>query len=91
MPYSNKLVCVSLQTGNQEDIAKYSKRTIRVTQQHNDECKRLLNLMGVPVINVSQLVLTCNGLVLSQQGSVSVTCGFRAGLLSSQTSMGLCC
>ncbi|DBA88491.1 hypothetical protein WJX79_008640 [Trebouxia sp. C0005] len=39
------------EAGNQEDIAKYSKRTVRVTQQHNDECKRLLTLMGVPIIN----------------------------------------
>ena len=42
-----------IQTGNAEDIAKYSKRTVRVTQQHNDECKRLLTLMGVPIVNVS--------------------------------------
>ena len=44
-------VC-SLQTGNEEDIAKYSKRTIRVTQQHSEECKRLLELMGVPIVVV---------------------------------------
>lgn len=42
-----------LQAGNAEDVAKYAKRTVRVTQQHNDECKRLLELMGVPIINVS--------------------------------------
>ncbi len=46
-----------MQAGNQEDIAKYSKRTVRVTQQHNDECKRLLTLMGVPIINVSLAML----------------------------------
>ncbi len=46
-----------MQAGNQEDIAKYSKRTVRVTQQHNDECKRLLTLMGVPIINVSFAML----------------------------------
>ena len=33
-------------------MAKYSKRTVRVTQQHNEECRRLLRLMGVPVIEV---------------------------------------
>ena len=43
----------ALQVGNAEDVAKYAKRTVRVTQQHNDECKRLLELMGVPIINVS--------------------------------------
>lgn len=44
-----------MQAGNAEDVAKYAKRTVRVTQQHNDECKRLLELMGVPIINVSFL------------------------------------
>jgi flap endonuclease-1 len=38
------------EAGNQEDIEKYSKRTVRVTREHNEECKRLLKLMGVPVI-----------------------------------------
>lgn len=38
------------EAGNQEDIEKYSKRTVRVTREHNEECKRLLRLMGVPVI-----------------------------------------
>lgn len=52
-----KLHLVMVQAGNQEDIAKYSKRTVRVTQQHNDECKRLLTLMGVPIINVSIAML----------------------------------
>ena len=44
---------MGVQAGNAEDVAKYAKRTVRVTQQHNDECKRLLSLMGVPIINVS--------------------------------------
>ena len=58
-----------MQTGNQEDIAKYSKRTIRVTQQHNDECKRLLTLMGVPIINVSPIMLKLHAKL---QGRMSV-------------------
>lgn len=36
-------------------MAKYSKRTVRVTQQHNEECRRLLRLMGVPVVVVRAL------------------------------------
>ena len=40
------------QTGTAEEVEKYSKRTVRVTRQHNDECKRLLTLMGVPIIEV---------------------------------------
>ena len=39
------------QAGNQEDVEKYSKRTVRVTREHNEECKRLLRLMGVPVLD----------------------------------------
>mmetsp|Transcript_8460 Transcript_8460/g.25346 ORF Transcript_8460/g.25346 Transcript_8460/m.25346 type:complete len:388 (+) Transcript_8460:369-1532(+) len=38
------------ETKTAEEIEKYSKRTVRVTRQHNDECKRLLTLMGVPII-----------------------------------------
>ncbi|KAL6495028.1 Elongation of fatty acids protein 2 [Orobanche gracilis] len=40
----------ALETGNKEDIEKFSKRTVKVTKQHNEDCKRLLRLMGVPVI-----------------------------------------
>ncbi|EFN50740.1 hypothetical protein CHLNCDRAFT_37697 [Chlorella variabilis] len=38
------------EAGNAEDVEKYSKRTVRVTREHNEECKRLLRLMGVPVL-----------------------------------------
>lgn len=40
----------AMETGNKEDIEKFSKRTVKVTKQHNDDCKKLLRLMGVPVI-----------------------------------------
>lgn len=38
--------------GEQENIDKFSKRLVKVTKQHNDECKKLLTLMGVPYIEV---------------------------------------
>ncbi|CAN6469612.1 unnamed protein product [Victoria cruziana] len=38
------------ETGVREDIEKYSKRTVKVTNKHNEDCKRLLRLMGVPVV-----------------------------------------
>lgn len=38
------------ESGVQEDVDKYSRRLVKVTQQHNDDCKELLRLMGVPVI-----------------------------------------
>nr|KJB72950.1 hypothetical protein B456_011G205800 [Gossypium raimondii] len=41
----------AMETGNKEDIEKFSKRTVKVTRQHNEDCKRLLRLMGVPVID----------------------------------------
>ncbi|BBH06412.1 5'-3' exonuclease family protein [Prunus dulcis] len=45
-------LAAAVEVGNKEDIEKYSKRTVKVTKQHNDDCKRLLRLMGVPVIEV---------------------------------------
>ncbi|PHT41455.1 Flap endonuclease 1 [Capsicum baccatum] len=38
------------ETGNKEDIEKFSKRTVKVTPQHNEDCKKLLRLMGVPAV-----------------------------------------
>ncbi|KAK9084466.1 hypothetical protein Scep_030937 [Stephania cephalantha] len=40
----------AIETGDKEDIEKFSKRTVKVTKQHNEDCKKLLRLMGVPVI-----------------------------------------
>jgi flap endonuclease-1 len=36
--------------GDEATVEKLSKRTMRVTRQHNEECKRLLRLMGVPIV-----------------------------------------
>ncbi|KAG7107373.1 Flap endonuclease 1 like protein [Verticillium longisporum] len=38
------------ETGTAEDIEKFSRRTVRVTREHNAECQKLLKLMGVPFI-----------------------------------------
>lgn len=38
------------EAGETEDIDKFSKRLVRVTRQHNDECKQLLKLMGIPYV-----------------------------------------
>ncbi|KAM0843554.1 hypothetical protein ACQ4PT_022549 [Festuca glaucescens] len=40
----------AVETGDAEAIEKFSKRTVKVTKQHNEDCKRLLRLMGVPVV-----------------------------------------
>jgi flap endonuclease-1 len=34
-----------------DDINKFSSRLVKVTRQHNEDCKQLLRLMGVPVVN----------------------------------------
>ena len=43
----------SLLTGTAEDIDKLARRQVRVTKEHNEECKKLLSLMGIPVVTVS--------------------------------------
>ncbi|KAK7018086.1 Elongation of fatty acids protein 2 [Paramarasmius palmivorus] len=38
------------EVGTAEDVDRFSRRTVKVTKQHNEECVRLLKLMGIPVI-----------------------------------------
>lgn len=38
------------ETGTAEDVEKFSRRTVRVTREHNQECQQLLKLMGIPYI-----------------------------------------
>ncbi|CAO3643345.1 unnamed protein product [Cunninghamella blakesleeana] len=38
------------ETGTAEDVARFSKRTVRVTTEHNEECRRLLKTMGIPFV-----------------------------------------
>ncbi|QDZ21316.1 XPG/Rad2 endonuclease [Chloropicon primus] len=38
------------EAGDMVAVEKFSKRTMRVTKEHNEECKRLLRLMGVPIL-----------------------------------------
>ncbi|KAK6293216.1 hypothetical protein J4Q44_G00367170 [Coregonus suidteri] len=47
---AEKLLAQAQEAGEQENIDKFSKRLVKVTRQHNDECKKLLTLMGVPYI-----------------------------------------
>ena len=37
--------------GTAEEVDKFSRRTVRVTKEHNEECKKLLRLMGVPHVD----------------------------------------
>mmetsp|Transcript_274 Transcript_274/g.889 ORF Transcript_274/g.889 Transcript_274/m.889 type:complete len:389 (+) Transcript_274:116-1282(+) len=36
--------------GAAAEVEKQAKRNLKVTKEHNEECKRLLRLMGVPVV-----------------------------------------
>ncbi|GHJ84493.1 hypothetical protein NliqN6_0895 [Naganishia liquefaciens] len=38
------------ETGTAEDIDKLARRQVRPTKVHNEECRRLLKLMGIPVV-----------------------------------------
>uniref|UniRef100_A0A4W6D5P9 Flap endonuclease 1 n=1 Tax=Lates calcarifer TaxID=8187 RepID=A0A4W6D5P9_LATCA len=47
---AEKMLAQAQEMGEQENIDKFTKRLVKVTKQHNDECKKLLTLMGVPYI-----------------------------------------
>ncbi|KAG8931896.1 Elongation of fatty acids protein 2 [Tulasnella sp. 418] len=38
------------EVGTTEDVDRFSRRTVKVTKEHNEECRRLLKLMGIPCI-----------------------------------------
>ena len=40
------------ETGTAEDLDRFSRRTVKVTKEHNEECRRLLGLMGIPFVVV---------------------------------------
>ncbi|CAE6493034.1 unnamed protein product [Rhizoctonia solani] len=38
------------EVGTAEDVEKFARRTVRVTREHNEECRKLLELMGIPCV-----------------------------------------
>ncbi|XP_067870242.1 flap endonuclease 1 isoform X2 [Heterodontus francisci] len=47
---AEKQLAEAQETGDTENIERFNKRLVKVTKQHNDECKQLLQLMGIPYI-----------------------------------------
>ncbi|RLN17961.1 flap endonuclease 1-B isoform X1 [Panicum miliaceum] len=43
----------AIEIGDEDSVEKFSKKTVKVTKKHNDDCKRLLRLMGVPVVETN--------------------------------------
>ncbi|CAF0777009.1 unnamed protein product [Didymodactylos carnosus] len=44
-------VAKAAEAGDEEAFDKFSRRTVKVTREHNEECKRLLKLMGIPYVD----------------------------------------
>lgn len=38
------------EAGDAENLDKFSRRTVKVTKEQNEECRRLLKLMGIPFV-----------------------------------------
>ncbi|CAM9374644.1 unnamed protein product, partial [Phaeothamnion confervicola] len=66
------------------DVDKYSKRLVKVGRQHNEDCKTLLRLMGVPVVDaLSEAEAQCAA--LAQAGVVYGTATEDMDALTFQT------
>ncbi|OMH80517.1 Flap endonuclease 1 [Zancudomyces culisetae] len=73
--------------GNVDEINKFVRRSVKVTQKHNEECQRLLRYMGVPfVIAKSEAEAQCaelakNGVVWAVGSEDMDTLMFKAPVL----------
>ena len=56
---SVKFPIYQIRLGTAEDMDKFSRRTVKVTREHNEECRRLLKLMGIPVVVVRKFIKYC--------------------------------
>ncbi len=51
---------ISHSPGDAEEVEKYTRRLVKVTPQHNEDCKQLLTLMGIPFVSVRQRCFFCH-------------------------------
>ncbi|XP_047309089.1 flap endonuclease 1-like isoform X1 [Impatiens glandulifera] len=54
--------------GNEDDIKKFSRQTVKVTEKHKEDCKKLVRLMGLPGIQApSEAEAQCSMLCKSRE------------------------
>merc|ERR1712154_591069 len=39
------------EAGDEENVEKFSRRLVKVTKEHNEDCKQLLTFMGIPYVD----------------------------------------
>uniref|UniRef100_H9GS13 Flap endonuclease 1 n=1 Tax=Anolis carolinensis TaxID=28377 RepID=H9GS13_ANOCA len=62
------------EAGEEENVEKFSKRLVKVTKQHNEECKKLLTLMGIPYVDApGEAEASCAALVKANKVYAAAT------------------
>lgn len=71
---AQKLLQVAEEAGNAEDVEKYNRRLVKVTKEHANEAKQLLELMGIPYIDAPcEAEAQCAALVKAEKVFATAT------------------
>nr|AFK11650.1 Flap endonuclease 1-B [Callorhinchus milii] len=63
---AEKQLAQAQEAGDSENVERFNKRLVKVTKQHNEECKTLLTLMGIPYLEAPcEAEASCAALVKS--------------------------